>query len=86
MQSPYPQNLDINFLVPNICPDGQMYSMPNDNPNAPATISFFQMRPSSDGKPHADVVASVSFANVEAMKKFVIDVQQQITQHEKREK
>jgi hypothetical protein len=86
MQTPNPQNLDINFLVPNIFPDGQMYSMPNDNPNAPATISFFQMRPPTDGKARADVVASISFVNLEAMKKFVADLQDQISQHEKREK
>jgi hypothetical protein len=81
-----PQELDLNFLVPNVFADGQVYSLPNDNTKAPATISFIQMRPPKSGKPHADVVASVSFPNIDAMKKFVTDVQKQIDQHEKRER
>lgn len=88
MQLPIqPQELDINFLVPNVFADGQLYSIPNDdNPNGPATISFFQMRPPDGGKLHADVVASISFPNVAALKLFAADLERNITEHEKREK
>jgi hypothetical protein len=83
---PEPQEVDLTFLVPNVFADGQIYSLPNDNPNAPATISFIQMRPPKGGKPRADVVASVSFPSVEAMRQFATDLQRKINEHEKRER
>jgi hypothetical protein len=81
-----PQELDLNFLVPNVVTDGQLYAFSSDNNRAPATISFLQMRPSRDDKSRADVVASISFPNLDAMKQFVKDAQNRIEQHEKREK
>ena len=83
---PQSQELDISFLVPNVFADGQIYSLPNDNSGMPATISFIQMRPPKEGKPHDDVVASVSFSSIETLKKFVADIQEKIDEHEKRER
>jgi hypothetical protein len=82
---PQPQDLDISFLVPSIVPNGQIYTLPDD-PGATASISFFQLRPPTNGRPHADIVASVLFPNLEFLKQFAADLQMQIEQHEKREK
>lgn len=82
---PEPREIDLNFLVPNVFPDGQIFTFPNSNPNAPVTVSFLQMRPPKNGKPRGDVVASVSFFNMESLKMFIQDAQRRISEHEKRE-
>jgi hypothetical protein len=51
-----------------------------------AVINFIQMRPMVDGRPQADVVASVSFPNLVAYENFLKEMQSNLERHKKRQK
>jgi hypothetical protein len=80
-----PSNLELNFTVPTVSQDGQATVL-NNSIDGIAVINFFQFRPPKNDLPQADVVASVSFPNMVSFKKFVNDMQANLTQHEQHKK
>ncbi len=78
-------NLELKFKVPTVMHDAQV-TLINNAIDGISVINFIQNRPPKDGKPQADVVASVSFPNIVAFKKFVTDMQANLKKHEQRNK
>lgn len=80
----FPDDMELNYKVPTVSQDGQVTVL-NNAIDGMAIIHFLQFRPPHDGKPQADVVASVSFPNLVAFEKFVNDMQQNLKQHKQRQ-
>lgn len=80
-----PQDLDLTYTVATVTHDAQI-TLLNDAIDGMAVINFIQMRPMVDGRPQADVVASVSFPNLVAYENFLKEMQSNLERHKKRQK
>ncbi len=82
--TPQPQDLEIKFNVPTVSNDGHALAMNAEK--GLCVINFIQMRPPKKDRAQADVVASVSFANIDVLNEFALDILRKIEERKKQEK
>jgi hypothetical protein len=79
-----PTNLDLTYLVPTVTTDGNSIFI-NTNDDTP-TLTFFQVRRQDGDNLRADAVASVRFASLKELRNLQHNIEDAISNHEKREK